>query len=148
MLTSAPAYPAITARIISAVRSNRLNDGTPVVNFTVAVDTGAVGSYGTIDGVEQYVLRPTSDIFDIAVWDQTQLEIAEGLLQNQLVTFSPKSIKGGKPYQDKNGENRFTAKMTVTDLVPGAIGRSRADGAPATDGAQSSPEPEFAGIPF
>lgn len=124
-------YPAFNGTIISAPRRNTIpgqNGGSSsvVVNLTVAVNTQPIGRMLKLaNGEEQFALVPTSDVHDVSVWDAELQATALGLSVGQAISFTARSIKGGKPYEaeDSEGNKRtiFTTKIRAAAIVPGAL---------------------------
>jgi hypothetical protein len=133
-------YPAFNGTIISAPRRNTIpgqNGGSSsvVVNLTVAVNTQPIGRMLKLaNGEEQFALVPTSDVHDVSVWDAELQATALGLSVGQAISFTARSIKGGKPYEAEDGEGNkrtiFTTKIRAAAIVPGALS-AKGQSAPA-----------------
>lgn len=133
-------YPAFNGTIISAPRRNTIpgqNGGSSsvVVNLTVAVNTQPIGRMLKLaNGEEQFALVPTSDVHDVSVWDAELQVTALGLSVGQAISFTARSIKGGKPYEAEDGEGNkrtiFTTKIRAAAIVPGALS-AKGQSAPA-----------------
>jgi hypothetical protein len=133
-------YPAFNGTIISAPRRNTIpgqNGGSSsvVVNLTVAVNTQPIGRMLKLaNGEEQFALVPTSDVHDVSVWDAELQATALGLSIGQAISFTARSIKGGKPYEAEDGEGNkrtiFTTKIRAAAIVPGALS-AKGQSAPA-----------------
>jgi hypothetical protein len=106
-----------------------------VVNLTVAVNTQPIGRMLKLaNGEEQFALVPTSDVHDVSVWDAELQATALGLSVGQAISFTARSIKGGKPYEAEDGEGNkrtiFTTKIRAAAIVPGALS-AKGQSAPA-----------------
>jgi hypothetical protein len=134
-------YPAFNGTLISAPRRNTIpgqNGGSSsvVVNLTIAVNTQPIGRMLKLaNGEEQFALVPTSDVHDVSVWDAELQATALGLSVGQAISFTARSIKGGKPYEaeDADGNKRtiFTTKIRAAGIVPGALSSAKGQSAPA-----------------
>jgi hypothetical protein len=144
-------YPAFNGTIISAPRRNTIpgqNGGSSsvVVNLTVAVNTQPIGRMLKLaNGEEQFALVPTSDVHDVSVWDAELQATALGLSVGQAISFTARSIKGGKPYEAEDGEGNkrtiFTTKIRAAAIVPGALS-AKGQSAPAAVAAGAA-EPDL-----
>ena len=113
-------------------------EGTPVVNFTVAVELGLTPKMAMIDGREQLVQVPATTFIECSAWGP-EATAATSLTAGQEVTFKINQL-GSKPsdYQGKLYSN-ITAR--VRDVVPGAKAKPKA-------AAETPAEAETDSIPF
>jgi single-stranded DNA-binding protein len=115
----------LTGRLTKSIRSNSL-DGTPVVNFTLAAETGLVGKLVDIqgDGRQQLVYVPATAYFDCAAWDK-DAAAAGTLEKGQEVTVDIVTL--GAKSHDYEGKTYSNIVARITNVRPGA--KARAAGA-------------------
>lgn len=141
-------YPAFNGTVIAPPRRNSIpgaNGGsTTVVNLTVAVNTQPIGRMLKLaNGEEQFALVPTSDVHDVSVWDAELQSTALGLSVGQSISFTARSIKGGKPYEAEDGDGNkrtiYTTKIRAAAIVPGALSAAKGQSTQAAPVAAGAP---------
>jgi hypothetical protein len=133
----------LSGRISKAIRSNSVN-GSDVVNFVGAFETGLMPKLATVDGKEMLVQVPVTTYIDCAAWNAdadhaASLEIGQEVSVQLTSLFAKPREYDGKLYADMQAR--------VTNVRPGAKskGKTLGNGAPAASSATSTQDDE---IPF
>jgi single-stranded DNA-binding protein len=119
----------ITGRLTKSIRANSI-EGTPVVNFTVAAETGLVGKLVDLegDGRKSLAYVPATSFFDCAAWDK-DAAAASSLEQGQEVTFEIVTL--GAKSHEYEGKTYSNLVARVTNVQVGAKARGARADAPA-----------------
>jgi len=139
----------LSGRVSKAIRSNNVN-GSAVVNFVGAFETGLAPKLATVDGKEMLVQVPVTTYIDCAAWN-SDADHANSLEVGQEVTVTLTSLIA-KPRQYE--EKLFAdIQARVTGVKPGAKSKGKGlngNGAPAatTTAAATSDAAQIDEIPF
>jgi hypothetical protein len=113
----------MTGRLTKAIRSNSV-DGTPVVNFTAAVEMGMKPQLVTINDKETLAYVPAASYIDCAAWGKDALAAAK-LESGQEVCFTVTALSSkGRTYEGKILSD-VTAR--VTRVVPGVKAKRKTE---------------------
>jgi hypothetical protein len=110
-----------TGRLTKSIRSNSVQ-GTPVVNFTVAIELGTKSQLVTMNGREILAQVPATSYIDCAAWGQDATN-ASTLEAGQEVSFNVTSLGSkGRSYEGKILSD-VTAR--VSHITPGAKAKAK-----------------------
>jgi len=112
---------SLTGRLTKAIRSNSVQ-GTPVVNFTVAVELGTKSQLVTMNGREILAQVPATSYIDAAAWG-SDAAAASTLEAGQEVTFTVSSLGSkGRSYE---GKVLSDVIARVSHIAPGAKAKAK-----------------------
>jgi hypothetical protein len=112
---------SLTGRLTKAIRSNSVQ-GTPVVNFTVAVELGTKSQLVTMNGREILAQVPATSYIDCAAWGQDATS-ASTLEAGQEVSFTLNGLGSkGRSYEGKILSD-VTARVSA--IVAGAKAKAK-----------------------
>jgi hypothetical protein len=122
----------MTGRLTKAIRSNTVQ-GTPVVNFTVAVELGTKPQLVTVNGKEILAQVPATSYLDVAAWGPDAAS-ASHLEAGQEVSFTLAGL--GSKAREYNGKILSDVTARVSHIVAGPKAKAKtatAVAAPASD---------------
>ncbi len=110
----------LSGRLTRPIRTNNVS-GTPVVNFTAAIELGVKSQKATINGREQLVTVPKTAYIECAAWGQDAIAAASLEAGQQVtVTITALTAKG----REHDGKIYSSVQARVADVTPGAKARS------------------------
>ena len=116
---------SLTGRLTKAIRSNTVQ-GTPVVNFTVAVELGTKPQLVTVNGKEILAMVPATSYLDAAAWGQ-DASAASHLEAGQEVSFTLNGL--GSKGRNYNGKILSDVTARVTSIVAGPKAKAKIEAA-------------------
>ena len=112
---------SLTGRLTKAIRSNTVQ-GTPVVNFTVAVELGTKPQLVTVNGKEILAQVPATSYIDAAAWGP-DAAAASTLEAGQEVTFTVAGL--GSKGREYNGKILSDVTARISHVIAGAKAKVR-----------------------
>jgi hypothetical protein len=112
----------LSGRLTKAIRSNTVQ-GTPVVNFTVAVELGMKPQLVTMNGKEVLAMVPATSYLDAAAWGP-DAAAASHLEAGQEVSFTLNGL--GSKGREYNGKILSDVTARVSSIVAGAKAKAKA----------------------
>jgi hypothetical protein len=136
----------LSGRVTKAVRNNQVN-GSPVVNFVAAFETGYRPKLATVDGKEMLVQVAETTYMDCAAWNDEAYRAAS-LEIGQEVTVQVTSMFP-KPREYQN-ELYADIQARVINVRPGEKSKAKAlgNGAPAAANEARQNAPQDNEVPF
>jgi hypothetical protein len=114
----------MTGRVTKAIRTNVV-DGTPVVNFTVAIELGMKPQLVTVNGKDILAMVPATSYIDAAAWGPNA-DNASDLDPGQEVSFTVDSLGSkGREYPIGSGKILSDVIARVSNVVAGAKAKAK-----------------------